>query len=208
MVLTNNTVSVFAQLAWEHMYTHSLPGPIVHASLSKRVFPNRRKTAQKSSTVTDENGTTASTSNREVVRLAVVFKVVQNEHVTYHSRIYHFGVLHAGKKVELRADCGSMSSDETCHSQLPFQSFDYVLPGSTAIKDFSLEHDSLLYSRLSDTASFRSLPLPRLQPGATSPEKPYPLTSGSPGPAVECNEKRNAPYRMSFLTQLRAYPRR
>ncbi|GJJ69855.1 hypothetical protein EMPS_02204 [Entomortierella parvispora] len=190
---------------WDLMYTHKLPGPIVHASLSKRVFPTPRKPTRSSSAQgQDQRQDEEIDVHREVIRLAVVFKVVQDEHVAYHSRIYHYGVFHSGK-VDLRADCASMST-ETCHSQVPFQTFDYVLPGSTAIKDFSLEHDSILYSRLSDTVYFRSLQLPQLQPGSTTPERPYALSYGSPGPTMKCDEKRNTPYRMSFLTQLQSYP--
>lgn len=88
------------------MYTHKLPGPIVHASLSKRVFPNQKGPTRRSSTQDqgqdhDQNQDEEANIQREVSRLAVVFKMVQDEHVAYHTRIYHFGVLHRGK-VDLR----------------------------------------------------------------------------------------------------------
>ena len=92
------------------MYTHKLPGPIVHASLSKRVFPSQKRSTRRSSTQNQDQDQDQSQDQtqdeetdiqREVIRLAVVFKVVQDEHVAYHSRIYHFGVLHRGK-VDLR----------------------------------------------------------------------------------------------------------
>lgn len=59
------------------MYTHKLPGPITHSSLSRRV------------TTQDKDGANHKT---ESIRLAVVYKVVEDEHAAYHSRVYHFGV--------------------------------------------------------------------------------------------------------------------
>jgi hypothetical protein len=39
-------------------------------------------------------------------------------------------------------------------------------------------------TRLFDTNEFRRLKLPHLQEGATTPERPYTLTSGTPGPVI------------------------
>lgn len=58
------------------MYTHKLPGPITHTSLSRRMITQEK----------DGERTTES------IRLAVVYKVIQDEHAAYHSRVYHFGV--------------------------------------------------------------------------------------------------------------------
>lgn len=77
-------------------------------------------------------------------------------------------------------DCGP--STETCHRQHPFLSYDYVLPGTTLIKEVTLEHDTILYSRLSDTVQFRTLQLPKLKVGSTSPTRPFALSSGAAGP--------------------------
>ncbi|KAG0202953.1 hypothetical protein BGX28_004706 [Mortierella sp. GBA30] len=164
---------------WELMYTHRFPGPITHSSLSKRIVPQESE-------------------SRESIRLAVVYKVVQDEHVAYHSRVYHFGVFH--RHLELR-ECTSAST-ETCHAQHPFVSFDYVLPGSTPIKDFSLEHNMILYSRFSDKARFRALKLPQLKAGSTSFERPFALSYGVPGPSLICDERRSVPYRTSYLTRV------
>ncbi|KAG0331924.1 hypothetical protein BG000_010493, partial [Podila horticola] len=151
---------------WELMYTHKLPGPITHSSLSRRVITQ------------DKDGLDHKT---ESIRLAVVYKVVQDEHAAYHSRVYHFGVYQ--EHADLRGDCGPIST-ETCHRHRPFLSYDYVLPGTTLIKEFTLEHDTILYARLSDTALFRSLQLPKLKPGSTSPTRPFALSSGAPGPMM------------------------
>ncbi|KAI8600927.1 hypothetical protein EDD21DRAFT_375874 [Dissophora ornata] len=175
---------------WELMYTHRFPGPITHTSLSKRVLPV--------SSTNEEVEEPHSQQGQESIRLAIVYKVVEDEHVAYRSRVYHFGIFQS--RDDLR-ECGSTSA-ETCHAHAPFVSFDYVLPGSTPIKDFTLEHDTILYSRLSDTSLFRSLKLPTLKVGATSPERPYALSYGSPGPLLNCGEKKNAPYRMSYLAKI------
>ncbi|KAG0321364.1 hypothetical protein BGZ99_003946 [Dissophora globulifera] len=176
--------------SWELMYTHRFPGPITHTSLSKRVVS--------SSPGTEMQEHDGQRRGRELIRLAVVYKIVQDEHVAYHSRVYHFGTFQS--RTDLKDKCPSPST-ETCHVHAPFVNFDYVLPGSTPIKDFSLEHDTILYSRLSDTALFRSLKLPVLKIGATSPEKPYALSYGVAGPSLTCQEKKNVPYRMSYLFQ-------
>ncbi|KAF9956841.1 hypothetical protein BGZ72_002401 [Mortierella alpina] len=169
-VLANNNAT-----PWELMYTHRFPGPITHTSLSKRVLPRKSREGRPMESA-------ESAQSRISTRLAVVYKVVQDEHVAYHSQC-------------------SLTSKETCHARNAFVSFDYVLPGSTPIKDFSLEHDTILYSRLSDTSHFRSLKLPRLKVGSTSFERPFALSYGVPGPAINrCDEKRNIPYRMSYLT--------
>ncbi|KAG0057669.1 hypothetical protein BGZ83_005608 [Gryganskiella cystojenkinii] len=193
--------------SWEHMYTHKLPGPIVHTSLSKRVLPDHLSGRPGSATTQEPSSDKKDTviNDYEVIRLAVMYKIVRDERVSYHVRIYHFGVF-SSSRADLRADCGSIST-ENCHSHAPFQSFDYIFPGSTAIKDFSLEHDRILYSRLSDVAHFRTLLLPRLQPGETSLERPFVLASGRPGPELSCRERQNTPYRMSFLAQFEAYPK-
>ncbi|KAI1311962.1 hypothetical protein EDD11_003218 [Mortierella claussenii] len=182
LVLTSNKSS-----PWELMYTHRFPGPITHSSISKRILP-------------DDTISSSSGKNREAIRLAVVYKVVEDERAEYHTRVYHFGVFQHVQ--DLKEGIQSAQCGETCHVHAPFLSFDYILPGSTPIKDFSLEHDMLLYSRLSDTALFRTIQLPALKAGATSPERPYSLTSGSHGPSSSCEEKRNVPYRMSYLATI------
>ncbi|KAK3821370.1 MAG: hypothetical protein J3Q66DRAFT_151039 [Benniella sp.] len=149
--------------SWELMYTHKFPGQITHTSLSRRKNEDEDQGAEK-----------------ESIRLAIVYKVVRDEHVAYHSRVYHFGIYETRTELE---EC-NVGFLETCHVHAPFVSFDYILPGSTPFKDVSLEHDMILYSRLIDTAAFRSLKLPVLQPGATSPEHPYVLDSGVPGPSL------------------------
>ncbi|KAF9194233.1 hypothetical protein BGZ50_006525 [Haplosporangium sp. Z 11] len=165
--------------AWELMYTHRFPGLITHSSLSKRVVPEQTMDDH----LEDKDGKMIPRPRgRESIRLAVVYKVVRDERVSYHSRIYHFGTFQNHEDIK---ECGSTST-ETCHRSAPFLNFDYVLPGSTPIKDFSLEHDTILYSRLSDTAAFRSLKLPRLQVGSTSSEHPFALSYGVPGPTI-CN---------------------
>lgn len=70
------------------MYTHRFPGPITHSSLSK--YKKAREV----------QGT-----ERELVRLAIVYKVVRNEHVAYHSRVYHFGIYDT--RTELQGKAGS-----------------------------------------------------------------------------------------------------
>ncbi|KAF9094992.1 hypothetical protein BGX29_009221 [Mortierella sp. GBA35] len=159
---------------WELMYTHRFLGVVTHTSLSKRIFPEATTATTDEEYMDGQERTTTSPRGQESIRLAIVYKVVQNEHVTYHARVYHFGVFQ--RHVELR--------------------------GSSHIKDFSLEHDTIYYSRLSDTVEFRSLTLPRLKEGATSPERPFSLTSGVPGRPLICKEKRNMRYRHSFLTKV------
>lgn len=61
------------------MYTHRFPGPITHSSLSKHLIP-----------LSNEDGDQGFEG--ESIRLAIVYKVVQNEQVAYHSRVYHFGI--------------------------------------------------------------------------------------------------------------------
>ncbi|KAG0280267.1 hypothetical protein BGZ95_010705 [Linnemannia exigua] len=134
---------------------------------------------------------------RESIRLAIVYKVLQEEHVSYHSRVYHFGTFQ--HHAELR-DCEPLTT-ATCHRHAPFLNFDYVLPGSSPIKDFSLEFDMMYYSRLYDTFEFRSLKLPRLSEGATTPERPFTLTSGTPGP-VTGNKDKAVQYRQSLLVKV------
>ncbi|KAF9283833.1 hypothetical protein BGZ68_005069, partial [Mortierella alpina] len=97
---------------WELMYTHRFPGPITHTSLSKRVLPRRARDGHPTERA-------ESAQPRISTRLAVVYKVVQDEHIAYYSRIYHFGVFHSHQDLE----------------------------GSTPIKDFTLDHDTILYSR-------------------------------------------------------------
>ncbi|KAG0241021.1 hypothetical protein BGX31_001525 [Mortierella sp. GBA43] len=115
------------------------------------------------------------------------------------SWIWMTNIWHEGS--ECGPECGATSS-ETCHAREPFVSFDYILAGSTRLKDFRLEHDTILYSRLSDTAAFRSLRLPTLKPGDTSPDRPFALNSGVPGPSLSCRERKNMPYRMSYLAKV------
>ncbi|KAG0036665.1 hypothetical protein BGZ82_003904 [Podila clonocystis] len=169
---------------WELMYTHKLPGPITHSSLSRRVITQDEDSAE---------------HKTESIRLAVVYKVVQDEHAAYHSRVYHFGVYQ--EHADLRDDCGSIST-ETCHRHRPFLSYDYVLPGTTLIKEFTLEHDTILYARLSDTALFRTLQLPRLKPGSTSPTRPFALSSGAPGPVMVCADRKLVIQRTNFFVKI------
>ncbi|KAF9968166.1 hypothetical protein BGZ70_006143 [Mortierella alpina] len=190
-VLANNNAT-----PWELMYTHRFPGPITHTSLSKRVLPRRTRRDGHFT----ENAEDAQ--SRISIRLAVVFKVVQDEHIAYHSRVYHFGVFHGHQEL---GEC-SLTSKDTCHARDAFVSFDYVLPGSTPIKDFSLDYDTILYSRLSDSSHFRTLKLPRLKAGSTSFERPFALSYGVPGPSILCGEKRHIPYRMSYLTSVPSGP--
>ncbi|KAG0332839.1 hypothetical protein BG004_001087, partial [Podila humilis] len=158
---------------WELMYIHKFPGPITHTSLSRRIVQQQQQHKQPHNG-NDEEGEVNNNNNSnddadqiqeqhqqqqaESIRLAVVYKVIQDEYVAYHSRIYHFGMYQQQQEedkeeeedhqeVDIKEDCGSMSSStETCHRQQPFLSFDYVLPGTTPIKDFTLEHDVILYS--------------------------------------------------------------
>ncbi|KAF9299929.1 hypothetical protein BGZ74_008487 [Mortierella antarctica] len=169
---------------WELMYTHKLPGPITHSSLSRRV------------TTQDKDGANHKT---ESIRLAVVYKVVEDEHAAYHSRVYRFGVYQ--EHADLREDCGPIST-ETCHRYRPFLNYNYVLPGTTLIKEFTLEHDMILYARLSDTALFRALLLPKLKPGSTSPARPFALSSGALGPVMVCAEKKLVTQRTSFFVKV------
>ncbi|KAG0370063.1 hypothetical protein BGZ54_007865 [Gamsiella multidivaricata] len=175
---------------WELMYTHKFPGPITHSSLSKRIIPETNSDVEPQET-REQRG-------KEAIRLAVVYKIVRDEHVAYHSRVYHFGIYESSTDLK---ECESTST-ETCHTYAPFVSFDFVLPGSTPIKDFTLEHDTILYSRMSDTAAFRTLKLPPLKPGATSPDRPYALPYGLSGPSLSCREKKSVPYRMSYLAKV------
>ncbi|KAF8977766.1 hypothetical protein BGZ46_007138 [Entomortierella lignicola] len=147
VLASDNTTS------WELMFVHKFPGAITHTSLSKRLIPEPRV-----SDTHKQDGASSEQKIRESIRLAIVYKVAQDE------------------------KCKSRSIDtETCHVHEPFLNFDYVLPGSTPIKDFTLEHDLIIYSRLSDTTTFRSLKLPQLEPGSTSFQHPYVLSSGIPG---------------------------
>ncbi|KAF9140978.1 hypothetical protein BGX30_005669, partial [Mortierella sp. GBA39] len=128
--------------SWELMYTHRFPGVITHTSLSKRVFPetatgsNRESQDDQQQHPTGDSPPSSVPRGREVTRLAIVFRVVQEEHVSYHTRVYHFGVFQ--HQAELGV-CEPLTT-ATCHTHAPFLSFDYVLPGSAPIKDFSLEH--------------------------------------------------------------------
>ncbi|KAG0373872.1 hypothetical protein BGX24_011130 [Mortierella sp. AD032] len=165
--------------AWELMYTHRFPGIITHTSLSRRILPEASTGADEESQ--DEQPQQPPVKRgRESIRLAIMYKVVQEEHVSYHSRVYHFGTFQ--HHAELR-DCELLTT-ATCHRHAPFLNFEYVLPGSSPIKDFSLEYDMIYYSRLYDTSEFRSVKLPRLSEGATTPERPFTLTSGTPGPVM------------------------
>ncbi|KAG9065172.1 hypothetical protein KI688_002494 [Linnemannia hyalina] len=166
--------------SWELMYTHRFPGVITHTSLSKRVFPetatgsNEKSQDDQQQHPTDDSPPPSVPRGREVTRLAIVYRVVQEEHVSYHTRVYHFGVF------QHQAELG----------------------GSAPIKDFSLEHDMIYYSRLFDTNEFRRLKLPRLQEGATTPERPFTLTAGTPGPVMANKEKKTVQYRQSFLAKV------
>ncbi|KAF8942690.1 hypothetical protein BGZ47_006219 [Haplosporangium gracile] len=189
-------------VAWELMYAHRFPGVITHTSLSKRVFPEATTGSSdqddQQNPSTDNSPPPSAPRGREVTRLAIVYRVVQEEHVSYHTRVYHFGVFqhHAELKV-----CEPLTTS-TCHTHAPFLNFDYVLPGSTPIKDFSLEHDMIYYSRLFDTNEFRRLKLPRLQKDATTLERPFTLTSGAPGPVMANKDKKSVQYRQSFLAKV------
>jgi hypothetical protein len=65
------------------MYTHKFPGQITHTSLSRRKNEDEDQGAEK-----------------ESIRLAIVFKVVRDEHVAYHSRVYHFGIYETRTELE------------------------------------------------------------------------------------------------------------
>ncbi|KAG0298605.1 hypothetical protein BGZ96_009679 [Linnemannia gamsii] len=190
--------------SWELMYTHRFPGVITHTSLSKRVLPEAATGSEVRSQDSHQQHPTVKSSpsspprGREVARLAIVYRVVQEEHITYHTRVYHFGVFQ--HHTELRV-CEPLTT-ATCHTHAPFLNFDYVLPGSAPIKDFSLEHDMILYSRLFDTHEFRRLNLPYLQEGATTPERPYALIFGTPGPVMANKDKKSLQYRQSFLSKV------
>ncbi|KAG0022721.1 hypothetical protein BGZ80_011392 [Entomortierella chlamydospora] len=167
---------------WELMYVHKFPGVITHSSLSKRIISEPPLGDVQG---TDGISSTEQTS-RESIRLAIVYKVAREESVIYHSRVYHFGIFQGISEL---GECKSKSTEtETCHTHEPFLNFDYTLPGSMSIKDFTLEHDTIIYSRLGDTTAFRSLKLPRLEPGSTSFQHPYVLPSGEPGTALEQKE--------------------
>ncbi|KAF9122640.1 hypothetical protein BGW39_009613, partial [Mortierella sp. 14UC] len=182
--------------SWELMFTHRFPGIITHTSLSKRILPEA-STGVDEESQEEHQQKPPTMRGRESSRLAIVYKVVQDEHVSYHTRIYHFGVFQ--HHAELR-DCEPFTT-ETCHRHAPFLNFDYVLPGSSPIRDFTLEYDMIYYSRLYDTSEFRSLKLPRLGEGATTPERPFTLTSGTPGP-VMANKDKTIQYRQSFLAKV------
>ncbi|KAG0263719.1 hypothetical protein BG011_008232 [Mortierella polycephala] len=82
-VLTSDNSS-----SWELMYTHRFPGFITHSSLSKRVVPEQAMDDH----LENKNGKMIPRPRgRESIRLAVVYKIVQDEHASYRSRIYHFG---------------------------------------------------------------------------------------------------------------------
>ncbi|KAF9586478.1 hypothetical protein BGW38_004189 [Lunasporangiospora selenospora] len=138
-VLVNDNMT-----AWELMYTHKFPGTITHSSISKRSFLERELYGDHG---TSEAPPLSSTQDEdaihESIRLAVVIKVIEDERVSYHSRVYHFGIFETDRVLE---ECDPLSTD-TCHAHAPFLNFDYILPGSMPIKDFSLEHDMMLYSR-------------------------------------------------------------
>ncbi|KAF9912178.1 hypothetical protein EC991_000588 [Linnemannia zychae] len=182
--------------SWELMYTHRFPGIITHTSLSKRIFPDASTGADEESQK-EPHQRPPTTRGRESNRLAIVYKVVQEEHVSYHTRIYHFDIFQ--HHAELK-DCEPFTT-ATCHRHAPFLNFDYVLPGSSPIKDFTLEYNMIYYSRLYDTSEFRSLKLPRLKEGATTPERPFALTSGTPGPVMGSKD-RTVQYRQSFLAKV------
>ncbi|KAF9110512.1 hypothetical protein BGX27_006239 [Mortierella sp. AM989] len=187
--------------AWDLMYIHKFPGIITHSSLSKRLVP---RSPTGGDAQEKDGATSVGQLSREDIRLAIVYKVAQDEDVTYYSRVYHFGVFQ--DLTDLR-DCKSKSTEtETCHVHEPFMNYDYVLPGSTPIKDFTLEHDVIIYSRLSDTVAFRSLKLPRLEPGSTSFQHPYVLPSGASGVPLDCTARRNVPFRKSYLARVPSGP--
>ncbi|KAK5821101.1 hypothetical protein F5H01DRAFT_339969 [Linnemannia elongata] len=190
--------------SWELMYTHRFPGVITHTSLSKRVFPettagsNGESQNDHQQHSSDNSPPPSVPRGRELTQLAIVYRVVQEEHVSYHTRVYHFGIFQ--HQAELRV-CEAFTT-ATCHTHAPFLSFDYVLPGSAPIKDFSLEHDMIYYSRLFDTNEFRRLKLPRLQEGATTAERPFTLATGTPGPVIANKDKKVMQYRQSFLAKV------
>ncbi|KAF9963701.1 hypothetical protein BGZ65_000487, partial [Modicella reniformis] len=157
---------------WELMYTHKFPGPITHSSVSRRIIPLTNQNWDQG--VDESHGDTFQGHGRESIRLAIVYKVIQDENVAHHSRVYHFGIYDNHINLE----------------------------GSTPLKDFSLEYDTILYSRLGDTVGFRSLKLPILKPGAASPDHPDTLPYGVPGPSLTCRERKNMPYRASYLTKV------
>ncbi|KAF9437660.1 hypothetical protein BGZ76_011701 [Entomortierella beljakovae] len=172
--------------AWELMYTHKFPGIITHTSLSRRLIQD----PQSNKDLKGVDTTSTSATSRESIRLAVVYKTVQDEKVTYYSRVYHLGYFQ---------NQGCKLHSENCQEHESFLSFDYVLPGSTPIKDFTLEHDKIIYSRIDDTVLFRSIKLPKLELESTSFENPHVLTSGTPGSSIDCKKKRLVPFRRSYL---------
>ncbi|KAF9358997.1 hypothetical protein BGX26_000403 [Mortierella sp. AD094] len=138
---------------WELMYVHKFPGIITHSSLSKRIIPEPP--------VGNVQGTDGvlptEQMSRESIRLAIVYKVVQDEDITHHSRVYHFGIFQgiAGLR-----ECKSKSTEtETCHTHEPFLNFDYTLPGSMPIKDFTLEHD--MNAKQEKMSHFEKVSLPK-----------------------------------------------
>ncbi|KAF9400968.1 hypothetical protein BGZ94_005345, partial [Podila epigama] len=129
---------------WELMYIHKLPGPITHSSLSRKVIQSGEHVhTSNNHGKGDHQRRPRRTRPVESVRLAVIYKVIQDEHVAYHNRVYHMGVFQDHE--DIQEHCGPTSS-ETCHRHRPFVHFDYVLPGTTPIKDFTLEHNTILYS--------------------------------------------------------------
>ncbi|KAF9974993.1 hypothetical protein BGZ73_001486 [Actinomortierella ambigua] len=187
---------------WQLLYTHKLPGSIIHTSVSRRLVPLSEETRARRRKERAENPASATREStlhddaREVSRLAVLYKVVQDESATYYLRMYHFGRFQPASQ-PLQDDCSGQRSD--CHQHDPFVFFDYELPGSMPFKDFRLEHDTILYTRANDPHMFRYLRLPNLKVGATSPSQPYKLASGNSGPKQACKDVLNLIYRTSDL---------
>jgi hypothetical protein len=98
-VLCDTFCFAFLRLAWELMYTHRVSGVITHTSLSKHVFSGATTGSDEESQDEPQqqppmfnSPPPSSPRGREVIRLAIVYRVVQEEHVSYHMRVYHFGV--------------------------------------------------------------------------------------------------------------------
>ncbi|KAG0270116.1 hypothetical protein DFQ27_000417 [Actinomortierella ambigua] len=188
--------------SWKLLYTHKLPGSIIHTSVSRRLVPlskeiRARRLKERAERLTDTTRESALHGDaREAIRLAVLYKVVQDETAAYYLRVYHFGRFQPADK-PLQDDCGGQKSD--CYQHDPFVFFDYKLPGSMPFKDFVLEHDTIIYTRANDPYMFRFLKLPNLKVGATSQNQPYELANGSTGPKQACKDVLNLVYRTSDL---------
>ncbi|KAF9162722.1 hypothetical protein DFQ26_003295 [Actinomortierella ambigua] len=83
--------------SWKLLYTHKLPGSIIHTSVSRRLVPlskeiRARRLRERAERLTDTTRESALHGDaREAIRLAVLYKVVQDETAAYYLRVYHFG---------------------------------------------------------------------------------------------------------------------